>query len=93
MTRSGVQATTAGRPVDVAVPKTIHMPEVSSLMQPLPQSVPVVRRRSIVAVDLRDSMSAVLPSVVDTMLLSPVIRSPNHSELLFQWWRLATMPE
>lgn len=39
MTRSGVQANSAGRPLDAAIPKVIHMQEVTSLMQPMPQMV------------------------------------------------------
>lgn len=39
MTRSGVQANSAGHPLDAAIPKVIHMQEVTSLMQPMPQMV------------------------------------------------------
>jgi len=38
LTRSGVQASAHGRPLDTAVPKAIYLPEVSSVMQPLPSA-------------------------------------------------------
>ena len=39
VTRAGVQANAKGRPLDAAVPQVIHMPEVTSLMQPTAQLV------------------------------------------------------
>eukprot|EP00434_Breviolum_minutum_P016188 symbB.v1.2.014264.t1/scaffold1033.1/size247163/2 len=86
-TRSGVQATAAGRPIDAIIDVVMHLPDVCSLMQPLPHS------RVDPPTKLRDDRSDVSPNVMAACVAAGdgQLVAPSNSGVLAEDEPVSTM--